>query len=153
MYFAARSERRRKRDLGRGSKGMTGFARSADDDPAANDRVRHGASRGMSDTWTGLERLVRPWTALRGRKTCETLSMLIGDGGGLRPEGGTNRVGMASRPGPRRCGVPSAPRSGGFRCNEDHSDGPVGKWCWQQSWWCAAEFVPEVGNSQIELLR
>jgi hypothetical protein len=83
-----------------------GFVRSGDE-PAANERVGHGASRGMSDTWTGLERLVRPWQALRGRKTCETLS--IGDAGGLRPEGGVNRVEMASRPGPRRCGVLSAP--------------------------------------------
>lgn len=77
MYFATRKERRRKRDLGRGSRGMTGLVRSGDD-PAANERVRHGAGRGTSDMWTGLERFVRPWATLIGRKTCECLSMLDG---------------------------------------------------------------------------
>lgn len=83
VYFATRKERRRKRDLGRGSRGTTGLVRSGDD-PAANERVRHGAGRGTSDMWTGVERLVRPWAALRGRKTCENLSMLVGNDGGCR---------------------------------------------------------------------
>lgn len=76
MYFATRSERRRKRGLGRGSKGMTGFVRSGVVS-AAKERMRHGAGREMSDIRTRLERFVRPWPALRGRKACGALSMFI----------------------------------------------------------------------------
>lgn len=73
MYLATRNVRRRKRDLGRGSKGMTGFV-GCRDGPAANERVRYGAGREMR-SMTGLERLARRWP---DRKTCGALNMLNG---------------------------------------------------------------------------